>query len=74
MFVDFVEKNQRNPAAEFYIALMVTELINQGLGKVKILDGGKAWFGVTYKEDKQDVSNKILSLVRAGEYPEKLWA
>lgn len=74
MFVDFVEKNQHNPAAEFYIALMVTELINQGLGKVKILDGGKTWFGVTYKEDKQDVSNKILSLVKAGEYPEKLWA
>ena len=73
MFIDFVEKNQDNPAAEFYIALMVTELINQGLGRVKILDGGKTWFGVTYKEDKQEVSGKILSLVKTGEYPEKLW-
>lgn len=73
MFVDFVEKNQQNPGAEFYIALMVTELIKRGLGKVKILNGGTTWFGVTYKEDKEEVSGKILSLVKAGKYPEKLW-
>ena len=73
MFADFAEKNKNNPSAEFYIALMVTELIKQGLGKVKILEGGKTWFGVTYKEDKDEVSGKFLSLVKAGEYPQRLW-
>jgi hypothetical protein len=73
MFVEFVEKNRDNPSAEFYIALMVSELINQGLGKVHILPGGKTWFGVTYKEDKEEVSQKIKDLVTQGVYPAKLW-
>ncbi|MBY0436461.1 MAG: nucleotidyltransferase [Cyclobacteriaceae bacterium] len=74
MFVEFVEKNQHNPSAEFYIALMVTELIKQGLGTVEILSGGNTWFGVTYKEDKEEVSGKIRALVSAGEYPQRLWS
>lgn len=73
LFVEFVAKNYQNPAAEFYIALMVTELINRGLGKVHILPGGKTWFGVTYKEDKEEVSQKIRDLVQEGLYPSKLW-
>ncbi len=73
LFVEFVSKNYQNPASEFYIALMVTELINRGLGKVHILPGGKTWFGVTYKEDKEEVSQKIRNLVQEGLYPSKLW-
>lgn len=73
MFEEFVEKNHTNPSAEFYIALMVTELINRGLGKVHVLPGGITWFGVTYKEDKEEVSAKIKDLVKQGVYPTKLW-
>lgn len=73
LFAEFVSKNYQNPASEFYIALMVTELINRGLGKVHILPGGKTWFGVTYKEDKEEVSQKIRHLVQEGLYPSKLW-
>jgi len=73
MFIEFVEKNHQNSSAEFYIALMVTELVNRGLGKVHVLPGGKTWFGVTYKEDKEEVSQKIKDLVQQGVYPSKLW-
>ncbi|HWA34981.1 MAG TPA: sugar phosphate nucleotidyltransferase [Cyclobacteriaceae bacterium] len=74
MFAEFAEKNKDNPSAEFYIALLVTELIRKNLGKVHILPGGVTWFGVTYKEDKDAVSGKIRALVEKGEYPKKLWA
>lgn len=73
MFTEFVANNHQNPSAEFYIALMVSELIRQQLGKVHILPGGKTWFGVTYKEDKEEVSGKIKALVKQGVYPSKLW-
>ena len=73
MFVDFVSKNLGNPSAEFYIALLVSELIRQNLGKVNIIGGGTTWFGVTYKEDKEAVSGKIRALVDAGVYPSSLW-
>lgn len=74
MFIDFVAKNQNNPKAEFYIALMVTELIRLGMGKVHIIPGGTTWFGVTYQEDKEAVSKKINDLIGAGVYPERLWS
>ena len=73
MFDDFVENNYKNIKAEFFIPLVVNDMIHQGKGKVKVLGGGKIWFGVTYKEDKEAVSKKIKSLVDKGEYPQKLW-
>lgn len=73
MFDDFVEKNYKNIKAEFFIPLIVNEMIHAGKGKVKVLGGGRTWFGVTYKEDKQAVSQKIKELVAKGEYPTKLW-
>lgn len=73
MFHEFAEKNKQNSGAEFYIALLTNQIIQQNLGKVHILGGGKTWFGVTYKEDKEEVSGKIRDLVKQGVYPSKLW-
>lgn len=73
MFVEFARKNIDKPTAEFYIALMVTELIKRKLGKVHIISGGDTWFGVTYKEEKDSVSAKINELIKQGVYPAKLW-
>jgi hypothetical protein len=74
MFQDFVKENHKNIKAEFFIPLIVNAMIQQNKGKVKVLGGGKVWFGVTYKEDKEAVSHKIKELVDAGQYPRKLWS
>jgi dTDP-glucose pyrophosphorylase len=73
LFHQFVEKNIQNPSAEFYIALLVNDVIKKDLGKIHIIPGGTTWFGVTYKEDKEEVSQKIKDLVKQGIYPSKLW-
>lgn len=73
MFDDFVERNYKNIKAEFFIPLIVNDMIQQRKGKVKVLGGGNIWFGVTYKEDKEAVSKKIKELVDRGQYPAKLW-
>lgn len=73
MFDDFVEKNYKNIKAEFFIPLIVNGMIQENKGKVKVLEGGNIWFGVTYKEDKEAVSQKIRELVDKGLYPKKLW-
>jgi dTDP-glucose pyrophosphorylase len=73
MFHEFLKENASNQKAEFFIPLVGNKLIQRGLGKVKILEGGDVWFGVTYKEDKEEVSKKILELVNKGEYPRQLW-
>jgi NDP-sugar pyrophosphorylase family protein len=72
-FNAFLEQNHANPKAEFYIPLFVNDMIREGKGKVKVISGGVTWFGVTYKEDKEEVSRKIRDLIASGQYPEKLW-
>jgi NDP-sugar pyrophosphorylase family protein len=74
MFEDFLKNNHQNIKAEFYIPLIANEMILKNKGKVKVLGGGNIWFGVTYKEDKEAVSNRIKDLIKQGQYPEKLWS
>ncbi len=72
-FVDFLEKEISKPKSEMFIPSVVFDLISDGEASVKVLEADSPWFGVTYKEDKPLVVNKIRNLIDAGEYPEKLW-
>jgi dTDP-glucose pyrophosphorylase len=72
-FIDFLKKNQENPKAEFFIPLVVNNLIVDGKARVKVLDTPSKWFGVTYAEDRPSVVAKIKELISKGEYPEKLF-
>ena len=74
LFHEFLDKEFNNTVAEYYIALMVTGMINRGLGKVHVIPGGKTWFGVTYQDDKELVKRNIGQLVESGEYPSPLWS
>jgi dTDP-glucose pyrophosphorylase len=72
-FIDFLENNRENPKAEFFIPLVVNNLIVAGKARVKVLDTPSKWFGVTYAEDRPAVVAKIRELIDNGEYPEKLF-
>lgn len=41
--------------------------------RVRVLDPGGRWFGVTHREDRAGVSAELRRLVAAGRYPERLW-
>lgn len=72
-FVEFLKNNMGNLKSEYFIPLMVNELITKGKARVKVLDTTSKWFGVTYADDRQSVVDKIQALVDAGEYPAKLF-
>ncbi|MDH6535281.1 nucleotidyltransferase [Parabacteroides sp. 52] len=72
-FIHFLQANMGNLKSEYFIPLMVNELITKGTAKVKVLDTTSKWFGVTYADDRQGVVDKIQALVDAGEYPNKLF-
>lgn len=72
-FINFLKENSGNLKSEYFIPLMVNELINNGTARVKVLDTTSKWFGVTYADDRQSVVDKIKALVDAGEYPSKLF-
>ena len=58
--------------AEYLMPLVIDRLVQEGRGRVRVLETKDKWFGVTYKEDRQAVVEAIQELVRSGAYPEKL--
>jgi len=73
MFRAFVEANEANPKAEFFIPLAADELIKSRTASFKVIPTASKWFGVTYKEDKPIVQASISKLVADGTYPANLW-
>lgn len=72
-FVKFLETEIDKPKSEMYIPSVVFEMIEEDRVKVKVLEANSPWFGVTYKEDKPIVVDKINALIKQGVYPKKLW-
>jgi hypothetical protein len=72
-FAEFLKANAGNPKCEYFIPLMVNELITTGKARVKVLDTTSKWFGITYAADRQGTMDKIRALTDAGEYPNKLF-
>lgn len=59
--------------AEYLIPNVVASLKNDGKAEMKVLSSDASWFGVTYKEDRPFVIEKIKDLVEKGIYPSNLW-
>jgi dTDP-glucose pyrophosphorylase len=72
-FVEFLKTEIDKPKSEMYIPSVIFDFIQQNEASVKVLEADSPWFGVTYKEDKPLVIDKINKLIADGEYPEKLW-
>ena len=47
---------------------MVSELIEKGEKRVKMLVAEDKWYGVTYKEDKDDVAAALAEMTDKGLY------
>lgn len=73
MFIEFLQKNQDDSKAEFYIPTVADTLIQSGKARFKVLDIDEQWFGVTFPEDRPTVVNKLIELTQKGVYPNRLW-
>lgn len=72
-FKTFLSENIGNLKAEFFIPLVVNELIKSGKATVKVLDTTSKWFGVTYAADRPAVVEKFAELHANGEYPQNMF-
>jgi len=73
LFEEFMAANTENLKAEFYIPMIVNEIIKSDNASVEVLKSNAQWFGVTYKEDKEIVQEAILGLKTNNIYPKNLW-
>ena len=58
---------------EYYLPTVVSQLIDEGKARVKVLRTADKWYGVTYREDKPAVVAALASMTAAGLYPERMW-
>jgi len=72
-FKKFIREKADDTSSEFLIPSVIAELLNEGKIRVKVLDSHERWFGMTYKDDKAVVMQRIRKLVGKGLYPVNLW-
>ena len=73
MFEEFMITNIQNPKAEFYIPLVIDDIVKKKTGTVKVLDCNAKWFGVTYQEDKPMVILNLNEYAKKRLYPSPIW-
>ncbi len=74
-FPAFLDKTLAvNPEkGEYFLPTVVSQLIDEGRARVKVLRSEDKWYGVTYREDKPTVVAAITQKTREGLYPDRLW-
>lgn len=74
-FISFLDRElTQNPVkCEYFLPFVVDELLKEGKAEVSVLKSSDRWYGVTYKEDKENVVKAIGQLKQSGLYPDILW-
>ena len=71
----FLDKTlAENPnKGEFYLPLLVSDLLKEQKATVTVLHSPDKWYGVTYAADRPQVVAAIAQMTQAGKYPDGLW-
>lgn len=72
-FERFLRDHGSEAKAEMYIPAAVDTLVAGGQARVKVLQTHDAWFGVTYRQDRDMATKCMHKLIAEGIYPERLW-
>ncbi len=72
-FSDFLKQNINEVKAEFYIPDVINILLKKGL-HVPVIETDEKWYGVTYREDKPELTTALDGAVQKRLYPSPLWS
>ena len=72
-FVEFFNKLEDTEKGEFLIPEVLDKHIKNGDVTVDVIETDSVWYGVTYKEDKEQVKNAIDKLIKEKVYNCNLW-
>ena len=71
-FERFVE-TEGSDNAEFLLPEVVQDLLREERIRVTVLRGRGRWCGLTFKEDRESVTDFLRGLTASGAYPARLW-
>lgn len=72
-FKDFLLEHGNELKSEFYIPVVINNLIKKEFLKITVIETDSEWYGVTYKEDKPGIVKTISAKTKKQEYPFNLW-
>lgn len=73
-FEKYLEKNKDDlMSAEYILADMVEELLEDKKAKVKVIPTDDEWIGITYKEDLKPAQEEFKKMFEKGIYSPNLW-
>ena len=70
---EFFRSGPGGGAREYLLPTAVREAVRRNECRVKVLEAGSRWFGITHAPDGPVVSAALQRLVVEGRYPEHLW-
>ncbi len=73
-FDDFLSGLKDPMKDEYLLPDIISGTVASGRAVLRCVETDETWFGVTYPDDKPSVVGSIRAKVKAGEYPEDLWA
>lgn len=74
-FPSFLEENKENlETVEYLMPEVLSHQIKSNKADVEVIETSSKWYGMTYKEDKEEVENAIKNMIDEGLYPSKLWS
>ena len=72
-FDEFCRTSLNTPKAEFFVPVLVNDLIVADKTSPAVLMTDEQWHGVTYQKDKPALKAAIDRMIASGRYPENLW-
>lgn len=66
--IEFLKEKINVPKSEFYLPSIASNVIEKGEKQVSVLVAEDKWYGVTYKEDKENVVSALAEKIKNGEY------
>ena len=73
-FSEFISSYKGELKSECYLPKASDWFIQNNYLKIRALEAGSEWFGITYKEDKEAAIKRLAELTAQGVYPDSLWA
>ncbi len=72
-FIEFLDSNTNIEKGEIYIPTVIQSMVDKDLVKIKLTKPSVSWFGVTYKEDKENAKQRLKEMTLNKKYPSPLW-
>lgn len=69
-----IEKLENIESSEIYLPFAAQKLLSKNIISIDVIESKSEWFGVTYKEDKENSVKKLKDYTNSGIYPNPLWS